>query len=93
MLVHRKQTESTKRTQHGTTIDEAERGYFCMQGVHQQKQNMVFFGAAGIAGRPRLHAIMSRCSHLHTVDPTGYRPTHIRVGTLLTLHSADSTYY
>ena len=31
-----------------------------VQGVHQKKQNMVFFGAAGIAGRPRLHAIMSR---------------------------------
>ncbi|DBA94913.1 TPA: hypothetical protein ACH3X1_002444 [Trebouxia sp. C0004] len=29
-------------------------------GAHQQKQNMVFFGAAGIAGRPCLHAIMSR---------------------------------
>ena len=32
----------------------------CLQGVHHQKQNMVFFGAAGIAGRPRLHAIVSR---------------------------------
>ena len=32
----------------------------CLQGVHHQKQNMVFFGAAGIAGRARLHAIVSR---------------------------------
>ena len=31
-----------------------------LQGAHQQKQNMVFFGAAGIAGRPCLHALMSR---------------------------------
>ena len=31
-----------------------------VQGVHHQKQNMVLFGAAGIAGRPRLHAIVSR---------------------------------
>lgn len=31
-----------------------------MQGVHPNKQNMVFFGAPGIAGRPSLHAIVSR---------------------------------
>ncbi|KAL3163208.1 hypothetical protein ABBQ32_009610 [Trebouxia sp. C0010 RCD-2024] len=30
------------------------------QGVHPHKQNMVFFGAPGIAGRPSLHAIVSR---------------------------------
>ena len=35
-----------------------------MQGVHLQKQNMVFFGAAGIAGRPCLHAIVSRSAKL-----------------------------
>ena len=31
-----------------------------LQGVQAHKQNMVFFGAAGIAGRPCLHAIVSR---------------------------------
>lgn len=31
-----------------------------VQGVHHQKQNVVLFGAAGIAGRPRLHALVSR---------------------------------
>ncbi|KAL3131764.1 hypothetical protein ABBQ38_007483 [Trebouxia sp. C0009 RCD-2024] len=30
------------------------------QGVHPHKQNMVLFGAPGIAGRPSLHAIVSR---------------------------------